>query len=109
MLVVGEDAPSHTRELLDALASKPEIYKQVAAAVRVGERRWNLKFKNGVELKLPEQNSDEAWKQFTQMEEEHHILSRPIVYIDMRMQDRVFIKTQAPLPDAKPADKKSAT
>jgi cell division protein FtsQ len=94
LVVVGEDAPGHTRELLAALASEPEIYKQLAAAVRVGERRWNLRFKNGLELKLPEQNPEEAWKQFVQMEQEHHILSRPIIYVDMRLSDRVFIKTQ---------------
>ncbi len=94
LMVVGEDAPSHIRELLTVLSSQPEMYQQVAAVVRVGERRWNLRFKNGVELKLPEQNLNDAWKQFVQIEGEHHILSRPIVYVDMRLQDRVFIKTQ---------------
>lgn len=94
LLVVGEDAPAHAHELLSELAQEPEMYKQVVSAVRVGERRWNLNFKNGVELKLPEQNPAEAWKQFAEMEKEHHILSRPIVYVDMRLGDKVFIKSQ---------------
>lgn len=108
VLVVGEDAPANTHDLLALLSTEPEMYKQVAAAVRVGERRWNLRFKNGVELKLPEDKPTEAWKQFASMEKEHHILSRPIVYVDMRLGDRVYIKTQdeQPADPAKPADKK---
>lgn len=110
MLVVGEDAPRHTRALLSALAAEPQMYKQVVAAVRVGERRWNLRFKNGMELKLPEENAGDAWKHFVQIEQEHHILSRPIVYVDMRLNDRVFIKTQPASADVpKIAEKKSNT
>lgn len=104
LLVVGEDAPTHTRELLNTLALEPELYKQISSAVRVGERRWNINFKNGVELKLPEQAADMAWKQFAEMDRNHHMLSRPIIYVDMRLQDRVFIKQQ---PEQKAADKKA--
>lgn len=110
LVVVGEDAPGHTHELLETLAASPEIYKQVIAAVRVGERRWNLRFRNGLEVKLPEQNEAEAWQQFVQMEHDHHILSRPVEYVDMRLSDRVYIKSQpAAVPEVKTAEKKKAT
>lgn len=112
IVLVGEDAPGHASALLGLLASQPELYSKVAAAVRVGERRWNLRFRNGMELRLPESKPENAWKQFAELDAKHHILDRPVMYVDMRLEDRVFIKSQ---PDdsagaeKKPSDKKSET
>jgi len=92
LLVVGEDAPSHAHELLSALTQEPELYKNVVSASRIGERRWNIRFKNGVELKLPEAHSTEAWQSFARMEREQHLLERAVKSVDMRLSDRVFIK-----------------
>ena len=44
-LVVGAGAPEHAAELLAMLATQPELQVQVKAAVRVGERRWNLQLR----------------------------------------------------------------
>jgi cell division protein FtsQ len=92
LLVVGEDAPSHAHDLLVTLAQSPELYREVASASRIGERRWNIRFKNGVELKLPEQGSNDAWQNFARIEQEQHILEHAIKSVDMRLADRVFIK-----------------
>lgn len=93
LLVVGEDAPPHTRELLEILASEPEMVKNVSAVLRIGERRWNIRFKNGIELKLPEKKAAEAWHNFAVMERDNHILQRSIRSVDMRIYDRIFIRT----------------
>ncbi len=53
-LVVGASAPAHAADLLDLLEATPDIRDRVAAAVRVGERRWNLQLKNGITVMLPE-------------------------------------------------------
>lgn len=92
LLVVGDDAPAHTQDLMKTLALQPELYKDVTCAVRVGDRRWNIRFKNGLELKLPEHNTSEAWDSFARMEHEHHLFARPIKTVDMRLSDRIFIK-----------------
>jgi len=98
LLVVGEDAPSHARALLTTLALAPDLYKDVASASRVGERRWNIQFKNGAVLKLPEQNAAAAWQAFAQMEHDQHLLERAVKSVDMRLSDRVFIKLSPPEP-----------
>ncbi|HLY89722.1 MAG TPA: FtsQ-type POTRA domain-containing protein, partial [Acetobacteraceae bacterium] len=41
-LVVGPGAPMDAALLIDALTDRPDLQKRVVAAVRVGERRWNL-------------------------------------------------------------------
>ena len=46
-LVVGMGAPTNAATLLDALSGQPALKARVLAAVRVGERRWNLRMKNG--------------------------------------------------------------
>ena len=96
-IIVGEDAPSATPELLTMLAKEPELYHQVVSATRMGERRWNIKFANGIEVKLPEATPEEAWAELARMNREEQVLSRDIRVIDMRVQDRIFIKT-APTP-----------
>src|SRR5262249_8593817 len=53
LVVVGPDAPEHAGELLDMLATQPELRRRVTAAIRVGGRRWNLRIDNGIEVKLP--------------------------------------------------------
>ncbi len=99
LLVVGEDAPGRTHDLINTLALEPELAKDVVAAQRIGERRWNIRFKNGVELKLPEKKPEEAWQNFARMDRENHVLSRAVTSIDMRLFDRIFIKTA---PEVKP-------
>ncbi|HEU5046319.1 MAG TPA: cell division protein FtsQ/DivIB [Rickettsiales bacterium] len=92
LLIVGDDAPSHTHDLFVMLAEEPQLYKNVAAVLRIGERRWNVRFKNGIELKLPEKDATVAWKNFADMENKNHILERAIQSVDMRLSDRIFIK-----------------
>lgn len=102
LLIVGEDAPAHTHELLTMLASEPELYKNVAAVLRIGDRRWDIRFKNDVELKLPEKDADQAWQNFASIEHEHHLLERAIKSVDMRLSDRIFIQpTQSEITPAK--------
>ena len=53
-LVVGPGAPAAAATLIDALTDRPDLQKRVVAAVRVGERRWNLRLNNGADVMLPE-------------------------------------------------------
>ncbi len=92
VLIIGEDAPMHAHELIATMAGSPALYKDVASATRIGERRWNIRFKNGVELKLPERNASSAWQNFVRMEQDQHILERAVKTVDMRLPDRISVK-----------------
>lgn len=48
--IVGQGAPAAAAVLLDALRERPALADKVAASVRVGERRWNLRMKNGTDV-----------------------------------------------------------
>jgi cell division protein FtsQ len=98
-VVVGPDAPAYAAGLLQLLESEPDLRRQVVAAVRVGGRRWNLRFEGGTDVRLPETGAAEAWAQFARIEREHGVLNRDVDSIDLRLPDRLVVRTA---PDADP-------
>jgi cell division protein FtsQ len=97
-LVVGPGAPAAAATLIDALTDRPDLQKRIVAAVRVGERRWNLRLNNGADVMLPEGHEIEALDRLTQLQQQHALLDRPLAAIDMRLGDRLVLR---PRPDEK--------
>lgn len=102
-LVVGAGAPDAAAALEDALAAQPSIAARVVAAVRVGERRWNLRLKNGTDVLLPEGADVPALARLAALQARHALLDRPLAAIDMRLPDRLVVRLQ-PAHDAAPKD-----
>jgi cell division protein FtsQ len=92
LLVVGEGAPRYTEDLIKVLESKPDLMKRITAAVRVGERRWNLQLDNGINVELPEANIADAWSHLADIDRDHGLLARNIEKVDLRLADRVVVK-----------------
>ena len=94
--VVGQGAPDAAGGLYNIVFENPEFAERLTAAIRVGYRRWDLEFDNGMRLRLPENSIDfgptEAWKKFIDMQSEFRVLEREIKVLDMRLKDRVGIK-----------------
>lgn len=90
-VIVGSDAPKHVRELTTLLASEPSLRNDVVAAVRVGERRWNVQLKRNITVMLPETDPAQAWKRFATLAKKDGLLNKAIRSVDMRIEDRVFI------------------
>ncbi|HWA81398.1 MAG TPA: cell division protein FtsQ/DivIB [Acetobacteraceae bacterium] len=91
-LVVGPGAPSHAAELFDALKGLPDIARRVAAAVRVGERRWNLVLKDGTTIELPDDHAPAALTRLAALETKYALLDRPLAIVDMRLGDRLVLR-----------------
>jgi cell division protein FtsQ len=92
IVLTGEDAPAQAQALLDLLALEPELATRVVAAQRVGARRWNLQFDNGVDVRLPEEEPAAAWRALAAMEREQGLIDRDLVMIDMRVPDRLIVR-----------------
>jgi len=95
-LVVGVGAPRAAASLLDALAAQPSLQGRVVAAVRVGERRWNLRMNNGCDVLLPEGAEAQALAKLVELQASHALLDRPLQALDLRLPDRLVVR---PLPD----------
>lgn len=98
-MVVGEGAPGHAPGFLALLAKEPELARHVAAAVWVGNRRWNLRLQEGIDVRLPESNPEAALARLAALEAKERIFARDIVMIDMRLPDRLIVRLA---PDAAP-------
>lgn len=119
-LIVGDDAPMHVNNLLEILASQPELAKRFSAAVWIGERRWNIKMRptanasgmddqaEDIEVRLPEKDSLAAWKQLAELQKKEQLLDRDIKVIDLRIDGRLFIKLPANEIHTKPINAKES-
>ena len=58
--VVGNGAAARARDFLAVLDKYPSIRDSVRASIYVAERRWNLRLKNGIDVRLPETNIEGA-------------------------------------------------
>ncbi|MGO8919022.1 MAG: cell division protein FtsQ/DivIB [Stellaceae bacterium] len=105
IVLVGPDAPKAGAALLDMLATEPELAPHVAAAVRIGGRRWNLRLDSGIDVALPEEDPAAAWHRLAQLERSDGILERDIELVDMRLADRLVVRS-APSENAKTPPKK---
>lgn len=102
--VVGDKAATHAAALLDMLAREPELAGRVTAAIRVDNRRWNLRIDHAIEVLLPEESPAAAWARLAALERESQLLRRDIQRVDMRLPDRLVLRVNGPPPkEAAPA------
>jgi cell division protein FtsQ len=91
-LVVGSGAETHARDFLALLARYPQVNTVTKAAIFVGERRWNLRLKDGLDIRLPEADAGNALAALSRLDKEDHLFSRDIVAVDMRLPDRLTVQ-----------------
>src|SRR5882762_5944897 len=91
-LVVGKGAETHARDFLALLARYPQVGAATMAAIFVGERRWNLRLNDGLDIRLPENDVGNALATLSKLDQEDHLFSRDITAIDMRLPDRLTVQ-----------------
>src|SRR5450432_2934722 len=91
-LVVGKGAETRARDFLALLVRYPQVRAATKAAVYVGERRWNLRLKDGLDVRLPENDVGNALASLSKLDKEDRLFSRDIVAVDMRLPDRLTVQ-----------------
>jgi cell division protein FtsQ len=91
-LVVGRGAAERAKDILTVLDHYPELRDLVRASVLIGERRWNLRLRNGLDIRLPETDVDHALAALVALDRDKKLLTRDIVAIDLRLPDRVTLQ-----------------
>jgi cell division protein FtsQ len=91
-LVVGKGAETRAKGFLTLLAQYPQVRSAVKAIVFVGERRWNLRLADGLDVRLPEFEVEKALATLSKMDKETGLFSRDITAIDMRLPDRLTVR-----------------
>jgi cell division protein FtsQ len=91
-LVVGKGAGSRARDFLTLLDRYPQVREATKAVVFIGERRWNLRLKDGIDVRLPENDVGNALAALSKLDKEDHLFSRDIVAVDLRLPDRLTVQ-----------------
>jgi cell division protein FtsQ len=91
-LVVGKGAETRARDFLALLARYPQVASVTKAAIFVGERRWNLRLKDGLDIRLPENDVGNALAALSTLDKDDRLFSRDIVAVDMRLPDRLTVQ-----------------
>ena len=92
--ISGPGAQSQVEALATLLDAAPALRPQVSAAEWVGNRRWNLTFKTGQVLALPQgdEESAGALMSFARLDGVNRLLGGKVVAFDMRNPDRIYMR-----------------
>jgi cell division protein FtsQ len=92
--LAGPGAGKQARPLEQLLAAAPALGPQVEAAEWVGNRRWNLTFKTGQLLALPEGEVEaaSALVKFARLDGQNRLLGGKVLAFDMRSPPRLYMR-----------------
>ena len=90
--VVGNGAAAKARDFLAVLDRFPAIRDQVRASILVADRRWNLRLKNGIDVRLPDSDVEQALATLTRLDHEKSLLGRDITAVDLRLPGRLTVR-----------------
>src|ERR1700738_1299255 len=74
-LVVGKGAETRAQDFLALLARYQQDRSATKAAVFVGERRWNLRLKDGLDIRLPENDVGSALATLSKLDKEDRLVA----------------------------------
>ncbi|MEQ8177208.1 MAG: cell division protein FtsQ/DivIB [Amphiplicatus sp.] len=98
-LIVGSGAPEAAAGVLQALGAHPALKDMTAALVRVSERRWNMRLRNEIDVKLPESGYVDALDKLAALHDAHGTLDQKLEYIDLRDPERMVIRRRGEAAD----------
>lgn len=101
-LIVGAGAPDAASDMLQALQAEPILWGRISALIRVSDRRWNLKTREGVDVKLPETGEREAVRYLARLQDELRLLDEPLEYVDLRNPENFVYRRKGAAPAEEP-------
>jgi cell division protein FtsQ len=91
-LVVGEGGAAHAPEILPVMAQRPKLMGLMDALVRVDDRRWDVRMKDGSLIQLPAEGVEQALMQLERLDQRSRILELGFDRIDLRNPDVVAVR-----------------
>ncbi len=91
-LVVGKGAEQAASEVLPLIAQRPRLASRLEALVRVDERRWDLRLKDGSLIQLPATDQDAALIQLDALDQRERLLELGFARIDLRTPEEVAVR-----------------
>ena len=94
LIVSGPGAGQQVTELASLLQAAPALQPGVQEAEWIGNRRWNLTFRTGQVLALPEGDKEaaSALVTFARLDGTNRLLGGKVMAFDMRAADRIYMR-----------------
>ncbi|MET0252104.1 MAG: cell division protein FtsQ/DivIB [Novosphingobium sp.] len=94
MVLAGNGAGRQMDDLARLLANAPPLRSQVREAEWVGKRRWNLVFRSGQVLALPQGDKEApaALLTFAKLDAANKLIGGKVAAFDMRIPDRIYLR-----------------
>ncbi|NOZ33660.1 MAG: FtsQ-type POTRA domain-containing protein [Alphaproteobacteria bacterium] len=90
-LIVGDGAASGVGEIVDLVSAYPILGRDLVATSRIAGRRWDLLYRNGLRIMLPEQNPEKAMLELIRLDASSQLLERDLDVIDMRVEGQMAL------------------
>jgi cell division protein FtsQ len=99
-IVVGPGANRRLDALARLLSSAPQLKPMLDGATWIGDRRWDIRFRSGETLSLPEGEgaARNALIDFARRDGVARLLGQGIVRFDMRVPGRFVVRVKDPVP-----------
>ncbi len=91
VILSGKGANTHAKSLFNIFAIDPALSRRVYSATWLGGRRWDIRFDNGLLIKLPEDNISDAWDSLIKI----YNMPGSIVgldIIDLRIEGKIYLQ-----------------
>jgi cell division protein FtsQ len=91
-LVVGQGANVALSGIMAPVMQRPRLRSRIEALVRVDQRRWDLRLKDGSIIQLPAIGEEEALMQLDELDRRQKILELGFARIDLRDPDMIAVR-----------------
>jgi cell division protein FtsQ len=91
-LLVGAGANDAGETVIDLVRARPRLVERLEALVRVDQRRWDLRLKDGAIIQLPAVDEEAALIQLDKLDQSQRLLELGFERIDLRSPDMVVVR-----------------
>ena len=97
-LVVGRGANTALAGIMAPVMQRPRLRQRIEALVRVDDRRWDLRLKDGSIVQLPAIGEEQALMQLDELDRRQRILELGFARIDLRDPEMIAVRPKAGAP-----------
>ena len=91
-LIVGTGGNHQVKEALEIYQLLSIYLNEIRGLIRIGERRWDIIFKNNKRIKLSEKYPKRSLRNFLSSDKSYLISSNDFVIIDLRFTNKIILR-----------------
>ncbi|RUT35125.1 FtsQ-type POTRA domain-containing protein [Arsenicitalea aurantiaca] len=91
-LVIGDGAADDAMVMIRALERHSALNTGIVALSRIGDRRWDIVYRSGLRVQLPEMGVAQALVQLETYQNQYALLDRDLTLIDLRVPGIVALR-----------------